>query len=478
MGPGNPPSGAGGVCTVHALNALVGRRALTVLAGLFVASRVGYFIAGVRFDAGMLIGGWQILDPTLLADDLLRSVWYLHAQPPLFNLLLGSGLKIAGSHAASLLALLWSAMGLAIGVGLYGLLRDLGCPERWATILAGVYLVSPTSVLYENWLTYSVPVAALLVWSARYVGRWASEPSPRRAAWLFSMLAAVVLIRSMFHLAWLLAILGLLMLVRRDAGRKLLLAASIPLLLVLAVYVKNAALFGSFSTTSWLGMNLSRITVDTLPGQTRERLIAEGRLSAVAGVEAFSPPEAYAGIVEPPAPLGHPAVDATRKSTGTPNYNHLLYLEAARDSRANALSMVGLAPVEYLSNVLQALTIYLRPPGDEIELWNANPDAIGPLRGIFDALLYGCFGGANRTGFLAVLALLVNLAGTAGLLVRGRHRGWDGQEVSLLFVGFVIAYVTAVGTLFELGENHRFRFMIDPLVLAGAVAHLRRWFVR
>lgn len=45
----------------------------------------------------------QLLAPYLLSHRLLESTFYLHAQPPLFNLLTGTALKVAGSHVGLLL---------------------------------------------------------------------------------------------------------------------------------------------------------------------------------------------------------------------------------------------------------------------------------------------------------------------------------------------------------------------------------------
>ena len=37
----------------------------------------------------------QYLDPLLLKSDLLKSLFYLHSQPPIFNLFLGIVLKLS-----------------------------------------------------------------------------------------------------------------------------------------------------------------------------------------------------------------------------------------------------------------------------------------------------------------------------------------------------------------------------------------------
>src|SRR2546423_2703400 len=66
---------------------------VAALAIVFVTSRGLCRLAGVRYDAGGIAGQrtfWQIADPQLLRSDLLRTTFYLHTQPPLFNLTVGA----------------------------------------------------------------------------------------------------------------------------------------------------------------------------------------------------------------------------------------------------------------------------------------------------------------------------------------------------------------------------------------------------
>jgi hypothetical protein len=71
-----------------------------LLTAAFVISRIAYYRAGVRFDLSPLFGYWQYVDLDLLRHDLVRSVYYLHSQPPLFNLYLGLVVKVFGGRWA------------------------------------------------------------------------------------------------------------------------------------------------------------------------------------------------------------------------------------------------------------------------------------------------------------------------------------------------------------------------------------------
>jgi len=53
-----------------------------LIAFIYVISRLVFTLKGGSFIATPLAFAYQYLDPVLLKGDLLRSLLYLHAQPP------------------------------------------------------------------------------------------------------------------------------------------------------------------------------------------------------------------------------------------------------------------------------------------------------------------------------------------------------------------------------------------------------------
>jgi len=469
------------------------------IAALFVASRAAARLAGLRFDAGTLDWAWQFIDPRLLQDRLAESLFYLHGQPPLFNLYLGLVLKLAGAAAPAAFAATFLLATLAAWVASYHLLLFFRLP-RWAAVAApSVYFLGPTALAYESWLFYTWPVAVLLLLASAALAAYLRRPDLARGIAFFALLAVVCLTRSSFHLAWMGAALVFLLAARPRLWRLTLRCSLVPLLLVVAVYAKNQAVFSTFSASSWMWLSLYKMTSYTLLDPSAGALLREGSLSPLALVDAWAEPERYAEVLEPltgPTPItGVPVLDARRKSTGTANYNHLLYLRSLPLRRHDALTLMRRRPQGFAGILAASCVYFVRSPDDYFAV-ETNVAALGLWRSAWEAAVYGAL---PRRGpgsgelpaplqhlcILVAVLLLATLLATVVLALRRRWRAWSDAEIVFLFLGATVAYASLVSVLFEVTENNRFRVMIEPmLMIAAAVllhrlaARLRRWWTK
>ncbi len=452
------------------------------LAAAFALSRLAYFALGVRFNDYPLGVYWQFLPVRLLRTRLIESLLHLHAQPPLYNLYLGSVLKLAGDRPAILFHAVNLLLGLGVLLGSCALMRRLGVSRLPALLLSLWFVTSPAFVAYENWLFYTLPMAFLLLLSALLLELFLRRGTLLSGAAFFSVLFAIAASRSLFHLAWFLAIVLGLLATRSVPRRTLLKAAAMPLVLLLALHAKNLALFGEWSLSSWMGMNLARLTLGELPAETRERLVAEGRLSLASRAVPFSPPDQYPAelFVLPPRFARVPALASPEKLNDSVNFNHIGYLRVSDLYLRDALDVMRREPGLYLKAVAQAWEIYFRSPSSLKFLGVDNRRVLATL---FDAYDYACFGRVPWIGFprgehgeaefsgarYLLLLLGLPLLFGFGVLVAGGRAGAALGKQQRLVVGYLcfnIAWVALVGNLLELGENKRFRFETDPLSLA------------
>ncbi|MBI4013313.1 MAG: hypothetical protein HY359_13425 [Candidatus Rokubacteria bacterium] len=450
---------------------------------LFVAGRVAYWLMGVRFDAVPLRWLPHYLDPELLGTDLLRSLFYLHSQPPLFNLFLGGLVQWVPGHVAGAGHAVYLALGALLYATLFVLMRELGVSTTTAVTLASLCALSPAVVLYENWLYYAFPVSVLLTVSALLLSRVLTTRRTWAAAAFFACVFALAATWSVFHLAYYLASAAAVVYLsdRRDR-RRLLLISAIPFLVLTSLYAKNGAVFGRFTLSSWMGMNLARITTEQVPLEERRRLIARGTLSPVSLQPPFAPLEAYgADSVKAEGFEDVPALSQVKRSTGFRNYNHLGYIAVSDRYLGDAIQVVRHHPTAYLRGLGAAWLQYLRPSHDFYLLMNLP--TIGMVTRLYDSLVYGrvslgmLSGAEEPEVYLGLLAGIPLLVGYGLWRARAGDAAGDATERArravIAYACLNVVYVAVVGNAFEVGENNRFRFVTEPLcfVLAGLFVH-------
>ncbi|MDA3921064.1 MAG: hypothetical protein PF501_10350 [Salinisphaera sp.] len=464
--------------------------AIVLLIALYLLSRGLFYLAGVRFDLAPLATSWQILDPVLLHSDLLQSLLYMPGQPPLYNLVLGVVLKASAALGggewltAALLRTLFGALALASCLLLYGLMRRLrvGLVKAW--IVTAIFMCSPALVLYESLPYYTVMVLALLMTIAWLFHACMTHFTAPRAFALCVAMAVLIYTRSMFQIEWMLVLIAYAALVLPGHRRTVMLAATLPLLLVLCLYAKNVAVIGQFSTSDWMGMSLAKLTTLKLDQPTRQRLVAEGRMSSMAlDDKAFDIPEAYEEHIGGVPDTGIAVLDDKRKSTGHINYNYKPYANISRMATHDATVALRTHPSVYLKSVGIAWLMFFRPSSDYPFL-KANRDALGlwsqgyakvvagqpvyPANPKFD-LKPGTIGLFIAAGY--VLAALFGLGLVIRCLVRRRI---SADDATLIFLWLNLMYVSVIGNALEIDENQRFRFAVNPFIVALIVAALTR----
>ncbi len=468
------------------------RRALSqptfwVLA-IFVASRVVFRWMGVRFDADPVSWFWQIIEPDLLQTRLLESVFFHHAQPPAFNLLLGAAMKVAPGHWQELLAWLWMGMGALLAWSLLHLVRGLGVPSWPAAVATTVFMLSPPVVLYENWLFYTYPEAILLTASGLLALRFAKERRARQAWALFSVMALLALTRSAFHLAWYVGLAGFVLVATGTWRTRAIFAAAGSLVLVLAVYVKNAVVFGAFASSTWFGMNLGQIALRPLPQAERTALV-EGKVLSPLALE--NPFQSLSTYPADRAILQGPDVPVLRRELRggrSPNFNRVEYIAISRAFARDSIAAIRKRPDLYLDVAGRAALLYFTPASDYPFL-KANRAKLTRLEAIYNRALFGTFAAPTagmqrewlsgpevkeRFAWTWFALVLLGAAGAVVAFIRDlRRRGSLSPETTArMFLLANVAWLSLVGILLEFGENNRLRFPIDPLVVPLAMATL------
>lgn len=201
-----------------------------------------------------------------LRTDLWQSLFYLHAQPPLPNLWLGLGLKVAwifNCPPERLLLLFHLTLGV-IGAGLVGAFAHRFLRSaRIAVASTLLILLHPMLYASLHQYFYTFQEWVLMMGLAFAVQRHAALPCWKSFAWIAAIVTLTVYTRSLFHPLWALVILvacgawGY-----RDltavARRQRIAIFALALFIMMIWPLKNLAIFGVFGFSSWQGANFAQ----------------------------------------------------------------------------------------------------------------------------------------------------------------------------------------------------------------------------
>lgn len=460
---------------------------LGFVALLTLASGAAYFAAGVRFDASPFPGYMQFIDAKLLDERLFESIWYSHAHPPGLNLLVGLAYRAFGERAPAFLSMLFHGLSLVFAAGVFALTLRLTGARVAAYLCTALLVLSPGFVLYENWLMYTFLEVVLLTISAVALYQALDRRSTAWAVALFTALAMLVLTRGLFHLGWFVLVVAFVAWAAPNRMR-VIAAAALPLLVATLWYAKNYFYFGTFAGSTLFGLGLSNIGTLTVPRSDLAPLVEQGIVSPLALVSRYQDVSLLFSVDNDP-PSGIPVLDTPRKTNGEYNYNYRPLIALDEQYARDSMAVIRRYPAGYAIGVITANRLFFSPSSMNEYFSPQNRAAAKPFERFFNPVLYGV---AAEPGFIVQphfgfdvppslevntsvwLIALWGLALVFGWLrVRPVFFGPSVEDrvarVTLGYLLFVMVYVHTLGTLVELGENYRYRFVVEPF-LAVAIA--------
>lgn len=445
--------------------------AYLIVSLVYVASRA--WLHQARLPFGFELDWMWLADPADLSHRLAETLWYFHAFPPGMDLLTGLLLKAGGDHAAGLARAVFWCLGLLFANAMVALGHAAGLRRSTSAVVSAAFLLSPPTLYFEHLYLYEWPVMTLLALAAVSFHRACLRPSFSRWACFFVTSAAIGVTRSTFHLVWWIPVVAGAAVVSGSGRRRAALLGALPgLLLVLAVYGKNAILFGEFAASTFGPASLHLITVDRMPREVRDRWIAEGRLSPFAAISPYAPPRDYVTLFASSDLPGWPpqVTRLERVTVPAPNFNHWFILVGQRARRDDVAAYLRAYPFDYVRNV-SAGVIAMMGPSTEWHPRTGSPTS--PHAG--HRQLLGRYESAYNTVVhrlmlapvgVYVLLPLVLIQAVRIALAAWRRADAPGrtQSAILLFCTFQVLFVIAVSSAATFLESARYRFQVEPFI--------------
>jgi len=444
---------------------------------VFAASRVFYhYELEIKFDYTPVYYFIQYINPWFIEHDFWRSIFYLHQQAPLQNLLVGGCLRIFGDpFAFKVLTSIYVALGLVTVLCMIHVMLKLGASRTVATVATCLYAASPVTVFYENWLFYHMPVAALMLLSLVALLRFYRMRTWAAALTFFCLLGTISLFYALFNPILMVAI-ALALLLRAPgisrqciAPRKRIVAALvIPLALVVINLEKTQLLVGHSHGSAFLWENLAVKTFDGIRPIERERLESRGLITGAPKFVLFTTRIAeYGRLRVAHQPTGVPLLDLEQTPDGNVNPHTIeKILIAEKHYKHDAFYFFRHRFVDYWRAVVDGLTLgYVSSAfvfDDSVTC--ENRVKLAPLQKKVDSLFL-----RDSQGRLLVLAVVLPVTLIYGLYRLLSARSWLTSERSAAaafsFMCLIVVYVTVATNLVAVGDFSRYRFNIDQLFL-------------
>ncbi len=418
---------------------------------------------------------WQTLPMDAMQKDLWGSLWNLHAQPPLYNLygfvihqLFGSANHLVAQHYVQII------LGSIMCGMLYPILKHMIRRPRIAFVAALIISLNPVAFLYEAFILYTLLTAFLVVAALFALMRYCETSKLSRLLLFVLLINTLALTRSAYHAILLVPILVLGGILAARQWRRFLILSLLICLPTLGWYAKNQVKFGFFGASSWMGSNMWRSVAADYSKKELRALHKEGVLESDAVARKyFDPPSAF---VE----LGYNKtsnVDVLSRN----DYNNINMIDISQMHLRNAKQLKHHDPRHYYTNVAQAYRFLCKPSNETRPLTinthriMAHVNAASYVNG---RKLASFLNERFDTRFTSLYMLLIPLP-LLVLIIRAVIRArlsWPcwidtiRENAVLITMAGLVFYVTAISCLFEYGENCRFKFSIEAVILMLTVA--------
>lgn len=440
------------------------RNEILVLIACFIVSRMVVMQVGIDFKYDVLFTHWQYLDVQSLQHHLLRSVWYMHGQPPVFNVFVGSILQAGGKYAQQLFQVVWLLITFCNTLLLLRIVKSLSPLSSLPLIIALWYLLSPATILCENELFYTSFVSMLLLFSVFFLQKYLRKKERLALLGFFLSLCLLCLSRPIFHLAWLICmcILLLVWFFKKPPFGQVLFGSILSLAAVGCFYAKNYFLFGIFSLSSWMGLNLSRTVFLGIPSRDSTSISSVHPFMPVSHYKRFIP----AGYGQRYAGISDRILLREMKSDTVINMNHVEYIPISKEYLRVSLDFIKTHPVAYVKNVFGAAIIFFNPA---TRYYNK-------IKNYHKLYVYDMVYSCNLSPLMPEKTGKKYLQAISGfpkfvmyfLVFFYSIRQWvKYRDISLVnfYIIFSIVFIFITSSLLEYGENMRFRYELEPLFL-------------
>jgi len=225
---------------------------------------IQFFFFNITAPLGQPFGIWQILNKKLLNDYLISSIYYLHNQPFLWNLLVGLITKLFNGNETYIRNFInFYNLFLTFGIIIYSIkiASEYNLSNFKIYIIVFFLLFNPAIIFWEN-LLYYYHTICFLIFQINYCAiKFFKRYYLKYEIYIYLNLVTLIFIWSLFN-PIILLIFFLLTIYRYKYKRTSIILCCLFLFISFVPNIKNYFVFGTMQS-SWLGQQIA-ITTNTV----------------------------------------------------------------------------------------------------------------------------------------------------------------------------------------------------------------------
>lgn len=400
---------------------------------------------------------WQHIPEKYLLANPFKNIFLLHSQPPFHNLIYSIFINIFFPFHLIPFHLFYVLLGSINLILIWNIINNI-IKIKFLKIFAFIIILfNPSFYLYQSYIMYTFFTHFLITLSLFFLVKFSKKNNNNYLFFFVFTINILVLTRSSFHIIFL--IISILILIPFTLNKKKsIIIFFLISLLSISWHIKNYFMYGFFGTSSWLGLNLYKYITTDFTFEMREKALSKNTLSEpVVNNNHF-----YSNF------NNFKKYGFNRKSENDfLNQNDLHNINIPGISnlhKENAIKLILMFPEHYIKNVFKSLILFSKPSYTYNHL-NKNKISIQPYISFYNSIFYfdnfllKKLFNISHIYPLSFLSIFLILILTPFILF------FYKKNLILFYMIFLSSYFILVSCLFEIGENNRFSFITEVILL-------------
>ena len=235
------------------------------LLGIYIISRIIISFLGIEPIAADLIYRWQLMPPELLKKDLFGTLYHLHFQPPIWNLIYGIFVKFFGTDYSKLGKIIYYFnyfISIIIIFYFYLICNFFNLKKNIIYITFLIFIIFSLSFLfYEAYLHYMHLTVLIFAQISFFYLKFSKEQSLKFEIIIYLSALFLVFTWSAFSnpLFMLVIFLGIFLIKYKKNLLRSFIVFIIFVFLSMSLSIKNKIEFNLFANSSWIGLQLMQV---------------------------------------------------------------------------------------------------------------------------------------------------------------------------------------------------------------------------